>query len=411
MAAPSIGNTLFQSVTATQTVTISFDNNGNCVVALIHVWSSGDMDVGPKYAGLPMHVYKTEWGSGSPYGEMYIAVLLNAPTGINDLTFTYIKSDDFRVQIFALQGVDWFGNSVEAVGSSASAASAAIQTLSADSLVIFGVGIESSSDPSVVPDADCIQDDEGVMGMWAWVGHRFGTGGSDNIGVSWSGTYNWGLRGVEFRAPPGGPIPQYDADTFGYGEAESHSLTHVASGTNRYAIGIIYARTPITSPAVTYGGQAMTLLGAAKISASHEVYYFGLINPPTGSQSVAFSWTNIVRYVVAVVTFTGVHQGDPVGTIVTNTGNGLSISDNVDCEQYGLAFDSIGSLSGQTPGESQGLLDHFTAGYMGARSSFKRAWVAGAVTMSWEQGSIQDWVHVAVPLRPARAGGVHVIWW
>lgn len=94
----------------------------------------------------------------------------------------------------------------------------------------------------------------------------------------------------------------------------SISWSHTASGSNRIVIVGINFNAAVTSISVTYGGNAMTL-----IRTDSNVTLWQLIAPPTGSQTVAASWTTSVFAEGGAVSLTGAAQTSPVGTTGTTT--------------------------------------------------------------------------------------------
>ena len=84
------------------------------------------------------------------------------------------------------------------------------------------------------------------------------------------------------------PVPVFDAATAAHSSA-SAALTwsHTASGTDRYVKVQTTNRTTAGSVSgVTYGGVAMTQVGATQHVGTTDHKVWELVNPPTGAQSI-----------------------------------------------------------------------------------------------------------------------------
>lgn len=137
--------------------------------------------------------------------------------------------------------------------------------------------------------------------------------------------------------PPGGSLSVvYDATgsgATGTGSGTSYTATgsHTCSGNAVVvAISALMLAGMITGGTVTYGGQTMTQLGTATGSggAGYKGYLFGLLNPPTGSQTVVATVTGTGLYGLAMssVSYGGVTS---FGTVATNAGSGTTPTQTV----------------------------------------------------------------------------------
>ncbi|WZB38312.1 minor tail protein [Mycobacterium phage Bazzle] len=119
------------------------------------------------------------------------------------------------------------------------------------------------------------------------------------------------------------------------------SVTHTANGSNRAVIVMVvggcgpsneqpWGNGDSEGLTCTYGGAAMTLLGHIGTNAGTfgGVAFFGMLNPPTGVQNVAFSKTNITWSLrAAAMSYTGVASfGAASATYGTGSGAGLGMS-------------------------------------------------------------------------------------
>ena len=112
----------------------------------------------------------------------------------------------------------------------------------------------------------------------------------------------------------------YDTATGG-----ENSINHTASGANRLAVLALSWFGGVTVTGVTYGGNAMTLVGQLEHPDNSNLHmalaYY--VAPATSSQAVTptYSGSAILSY-LQVATFTGVDQGTPIsgGAVTSNSG-------------------------------------------------------------------------------------------
>lgn len=156
-------------------------------------------------------------------------------------------------------------------------------------------------------------------------GRTLGTGRSTAAGASgaaWFYAYS-GPRPY----PLFSTMVSYDATGTG-GTGSGSTSTYTATGTHEcsgsavvVAVSASSFSGSISSCTVTYGGQPMTLLGSDTAGgASYScVYLFGILNPPTGSQtiSVSASGTYMIGLTMTSVSYHGVVS---FGTAVSVTG-------------------------------------------------------------------------------------------
>lgn len=104
------------------------------------------------------------------------------------------------------------------------------------------------------------------------------------------------------------------------GGSFSSAFTVTAGGSNIVALAAISWNGTATGAvtAITYGGQAMTSCGTASTagtSGGAGLQWFYLVNPPTGSNTLAATVSNTPTEIYAdVISFTGVDQTTPVRT-------------------------------------------------------------------------------------------------
>lgn len=95
------------------------------------------------------------------------------------------------------------------------------------------------------------------------------------------------------------------------------SWLHTTAGTERYIlVGIVTDRT-VTG--VTYNSVALTQLGTVS-GAGAACYLYGLVNPTSGANSVAVTFSaGASERVMWSISLTGVSQAVPIGTVATHT--------------------------------------------------------------------------------------------
>lgn len=113
-----------------------------------------------------------------------------------------------------------------------------------------------------------------------------------------------------------------DATTSTSGNGASGSLTHTSSGVFRMVIFTIGIRIAATGLTVTYGGTPMAPGPTVTSTNGLFTQIFYLVNPPTGAQTVAFSWTGNARWVAGCVSYTDVSS--VIGASSTNSLAGVT---------------------------------------------------------------------------------------
>lgn len=175
----------------------------------------------------------------------------------------------------------------------------------------------------------------GVVPGGGGAGGGFGSsiGGGGAVGRAWFYAYSDSPPAFS-PAPPNGVA--YDATGSGAtGSGSGTSYTAVGSHTSSgnavvVAISVLMLAGTITSGTVTYGGQSMTQLGTATGSggAGYKGYLFGLLNPPSGSQTViaTVGGTGLYGLAMSSVSYAGVTS---FGTVATNAGSGTAPTQTV----------------------------------------------------------------------------------
>jgi hypothetical protein len=157
---------------------------------------------------------------------------------------------------------------------------------------------------------------------------------------------------------------------------------------------------------ITYLGQALTLVGARLDGANNmRVEIWRLINPPSGTTNIVATLNgNSDGFTVGAVTFTGVHQGTPLGTFASATGNSQTPSVNATSAANELVFDTVAFGDGHalTVGANQTRWWTQSDSGLKVRGAGSTESGAASVTMSWLEslGNAKDWAIGAVAIRP-----------
>jgi hypothetical protein len=156
----------------------------------------------------------------------------------------------------------------------------------------------------------------------------------------------------------------FDAAGAGYNAGgASGSWAHTISG-NAVLVGVACSANP---PTVKVGTTSMTSLGTPiNLGGSFNYFIFGLLNPPTGAQTIAVTNGSLFTNGDSV-SYSGVGS---IGTYATTSGSGTTISQTVSSASGQMVFHVCGKnldgtfgaynqtqrYSGGTPGNSPPLL-------------------------------------------------------
>lgn len=200
----------------------------------------------------------------------------------------------------------------------------------------------------------------------------------------------------------------YQAASAGY------SWSHICYGSNRYlVVGVGMLSLAQTVSGITYNSIALTFLGAqSSVSGAARVELWGLVNPATGSNTVAVTLTGAIASAATAASYDWVHQTTPTeafsSTQATNVGaadatvNVITVADN-DWVVDIVATDDTAI----TVGAGQVQRSNVTgAGGSAANSDEGPKTPAGSVTMSWTNiAALATWAIAAIALRPFGASG------
>jgi MSHA biogenesis protein MshQ len=214
-----------------------------------------------------------------------------------------------------------------------------------------------------------------------------------------------------------------DNKTTAVSSASVSSLTWnhtVGSGSNGILIvGISFRDGNVSVTSVTYGGTALTRIGAQNSGGNQnrtEMWY--LLAPASGTASVHISMSASKAVVATSISFFGVSQTTPLGTAAfASSGGSTTASVTVTSASGQVVIDTVtanGDARSLTAGASQTQQWNSYSG-SGDASNARGAGstqTAGATTttMSWTLGASKPWSIGAVPLLPApSAAGFNVV--
>lgn len=183
------------------------------------------------------------------------------------------------------------------------------------------------------------------------------------------------------------------------------------SGADRFMlVGISYEddnTAGLSVTGVTYSGQALTFVGRQASSQEVVCEIWRLTNPPSGAAnvvvSVSGSGTGDSLYAGAI-TYTGVNQSTPLGTLATNLNTSTTASATVASAVGELVFGVLALDDGRTATNTAGQTERWNgrteSGDDGVRAAAATKAGAASTTVTWTVGS-DAWSVCAVPIKPA----------
>jgi uncharacterized repeat protein (TIGR01451 family) len=184
------------------------------------------------------------------------------------------------------------------------------------------------------------------------------------------------------------------------------------SGSNRFMlVGISYEddnTAGLAVSGVTYAGQALTFVGRQTSPQEVVCEIWRLVNPPSGAAnvvvSVAGSGTGDGLYAGAI-TYTGVHQTTPLGTLATASNTSTTASATVSSAANELVFGVLALDDGRTATNAGGQTERWNgrtdSGADGVRAAAATKTGAASTALSWTVES-DAWSVCAVPIKPAQ---------
>jgi len=164
-----------------------------------------------------------------------------------------------------------------------------------------------------------------------------------------------------------------------------------------------------TVTGVTYGGTALTLVGAQTSNGNAKTAIYRLIAPASGTASVVVSFSGTVGKgaVVGVMTFTGVNQTTPLGTYASNVGNSTNATLNVTSASSELVFNVV-SVQNQNVNNTTGQTQRWnvnTASECTGAGCTKPG--SANTSLSWTLIK-DDWSMSGVSIKPLAASDIQI---
>lgn len=207
---------------------------------------------------------------------------------------------------------------------------------------------------------------------------------------------------------------QYDTGGIWLQFATTRTFTQTVScisNSDRAFIAVVAASDGRTVTSITIGGQALSLIGYIAYPSNIFVGVYGLLNAPTGNQSLYVYLSGNTSGYVTVLQFdktTGwrsqISSNQGISSAPSLTATSLIADDLVvsACNKFG---DLTGLGAGQTA-------LHYAARYaMACYKSSKVLTSDGSTSFSYTSSTSDKYAHVVFSLKPISGGGSNIAWW
>lgn len=196
-------------------------------------------------------------------------------------------------------------------------------------------------------------------------------------------------------------------------DAKSNSTVNSASGSWNHTVGtgsdrvliVFFSRSGYDSDlTVTYNGTAMTL--AAKTTSPFGAFVYYLVNPDSGTHSIAWTATVGRATIGSAMSVTGAAQTSTIGASNSATAGDTTTSVSITTESdnsWIVDIMSVVNSTTRTPDGAQTEISVDSSGTQYTGTSYKLLATAGATTMSWTVGSNLLWSALAVEIKEAAA--------
>ncbi len=167
---------------------------------------------------------------------------------------------------------------------------------------------------------------------------------------------------------------------------------------------------PRTVTGITYGGIALTQASTKQYSTNAQIlsYLYYLVNPSSGTKTIAVSFSGSTLAVGGSVTYSNVDQTNPLQISGTNSGSGGSQSVNLIASGSNnkIIFGHMGSYRTSsdysvTEGSGQTIRLAQTSSTFKGRSSEKTV-TSGSVSMTWTTSQTASWTAIAAVIQPTK---------
>lgn len=196
------------------------------------------------------------------------------------------------------------------------------------------------------------------------------------------------------------PTPVYSAlSKASFSGGTNQTVSHTPTGTDRVVFAWLLIESSISGAAVTYGGNAMTLVDSiTTTNAAAHLYKY--VNPPTSAQNCAASWTGAATGWLQVISYSNVNQVTPHGTAVKASSNSSSApSVTVSSAAGELVIDGVAAhvaFSAMGAGQTGRISETTVVNVRGSEEAG-----AASVVMDWTLGSASNWASIGLPLKPS----------
>lgn len=181
------------------------------------------------------------------------------------------------------------------------------------------------------------------------------------------------------------------------------SWSHTCTGCNYLAVCVAHTTGPTVS-GITYGAQSLTLRQTF-FGDTNGAEYWDLLAPATGANTITVIMAESNLAAAGAVTFSGVDQTTPRGTIVTADVVDGDITVNVTVAAGGIATDCLYTSNAPAPVVGAGQTERFNqtspTPFVTAAGSTEGG--TGVVAMSWSSLDAEVGKIIAVPLNGATA--------
>lgn len=205
----------------------------------------------------------------------------------------------------------------------------------------------------------------------------------------------------------------YDATSGNIGLwVTSDSFAHTCTGDDRLLLAWVFfdrGNGAYNVSSLSYGGASLTQFETYN-NGNEYVELWRLVNPAAGSNTIVATYNNIgptAKAAIRVVSYTGVNQTTPLGTLVSAAGTSKTPSVTVSSASGEVVADFVDVYSA---GFNLAVGDDQTARWEGdAATNGLRAFGisdesgAASVTMSWSIATTDSWMIGAVPIKPVGA--------
>jgi hypothetical protein len=192
----------------------------------------------------------------------------------------------------------------------------------------------------------------------------------------------------------------------------------VNANAERFLLVRIGIANGVTVSGVTYNGVNLTLIGRSQNGTNCDSEMWGLKNPASGSNTLAWTLTGSEKHVVAATGMSGINQTVPYRNFTGAIGNSAGASVTVpNTTNEHKVMDGVCSLDGpggivvtEGAGQTKQYEDRTTGGAANSNAvgfgSVENG--GGSVVMSWTWGPVRQWSSCGVEILPVVVGELDI---